>query len=146
MNFYRILFLCFATVLSPFAMAASTAPDSGLLITRLNNQQWQIRLIGGSTAERFSGVIESSLPFSKATSTNVANANGAKLMTSTSLGTTLDVQPGGSDGVDFTVSSDSALCLRDTGSSGVHIYLGESLDDSIPVTAPVALTSADACG
>ncbi len=118
-----------------------------MLITRLNNQQWQIRLIGGSSAERFSGVVDSSMPFSKVSGVNTANADSAKLMTSTSLGTTLNVQAGGVDGVDFSVSADSALCLRDTGStSGVHIYLGDSLDDAIPVTAPVALTSADACG
>jgi hypothetical protein len=146
MKFYRTAFLSVTALLSPFAMAASTTPDGGVLITRLNNQQWQIRLIGGSTAERFSGVVDSSLPFSKATSASAANVAGAKLMTSTSLGTSLAVQPGGVDGVDFTVSADSALCLRDTGSSNVHIYLGDSLDDAIPVTAPVALTSADACG
>ena len=96
MKFYRTAFLSVTALLSPFAMAASTTPDSGVLITRLNNQQWQIRLIGGSTSERFSGVVESSLPFSKATSANAANVAGAKLMTSTSLGTSLAVQPGGS--------------------------------------------------
>jgi hypothetical protein len=147
MKLSSLLFLSLATLLSPFAMAASTTPDGGVLITRLNNQQWQIRLIGGSSAERFSGVVDSSIPFSKVSAVNAANVDGAKLMTSTSLGTTLNVQPGGVDGVDFSVSPDSALCLRDTGSSsGVHIYLGDSLDDAIPVTAPVALTSADACG
>jgi hypothetical protein len=141
------MFLALATVSSPFVMAASTTPDGGVLITRLNNQQWQIRLIGGSSAERFSGVVDSSIPFSKVSAVNATNVDSAKLMTSSSLGTTLNVQAGGVDGVDFSVSPDSALCLRDTGStSGVHIYLGDSLDDAIPVTAPVALTSADACG
>jgi hypothetical protein len=146
MKFSRLMFISLAILSSPFAMSAGTSPGSGLLITRLNNQQWQIRLIGGNSAQRFSGVIDSSMPFSKAAGAQAGNAESAKLMTSTSLGTTLSVQAGGSDGVDFSVSADSALCLRDTGSSGVHIYLGESLDDSIPVTAPVALTSADACG
>ncbi len=146
MKLFRLMVLSLATVASPFVMAASTPPDSGVLITRLNNQQWQIRLIGGSSAERFSGVVDSNMPFSKVGGVNAASADSAKLMTSTSLGTTLNVQAGGVDGVDFSVSPDSALCLRDTGSSGVHIYLGDSLDDAIPVTAPVALTSADACG
>ena len=147
MKLFRLMFLSLATVSSPFVMAASTTPDGGVLITRLNNQQWQIRLIGGSSAERFSGVVDSSIPFSKVSAVNATNVDSAKLMTSTSLGTTLNVQAGGVDGVDFSVSADSALCLRDTGStSGVHIYLGDSLDDAIPVTAPVALTSADACG
>ncbi len=146
MKLCKLTFLSLTTMLSPFAMAASTTPDSGVLITRLNNQQWQIRLIGGSSAERFSGVVDSNMPFSKVSRANAANADSAKLMTSTSLGTTLNVQAGGVDGVDFSVSPDSDLCLRDTGSSGVHIYMGDSLDDAIPVTAPVALTSADACG
>ena len=70
----------------------------------------------------------------------------AQLMSPTMLGTTLSASAGQTDGVDFTVSGDAALCLRDTGSSGVNIYLGETLDDAIAVTAPVALTSADACG
>ena len=46
----------------------------------------------------------------------------------------------------FTVSADANLCLRDTGSSGVKIYLGTTLADAIPVTAPVALQGTDACG
>ncbi len=146
MKLFRMMFFVFAAVFSSFTMAASTTPDSGLLITHLNNQQWQIRLIGGSSAQQFSGVIDSSLPFMTATGVTGLSANSAKLMTASSLGTTLAVQPGGTDGANFSVSPDSALCLRDTGSSGVHIYIGDSLNDAIPVTAPVALTSADACG
>lgn len=146
MKFSRMMFLSLAIISSPFAMAQSAVPDGGLLITRLNNQQWQIRLIGGSNAQQFRGVVDSSLPFSKAAGANRNSAESAKLLTTTSLGTSLAVQAGGSDGVDFSVSPDSALCLRDTGTAGVHIYLGDSLDDAIPVKAPVALTSADACG
>jgi hypothetical protein len=146
MKLFRIMFVSLATILSPFAMAASKTPDSGVLITRLNNQQWQIRLIGGSSAERFSGVVDSSLPFSKATNVKVGSATSAKFLTSKSLDASLAAPAGGTDGVDFSVSADSALCLRDTGSSGLQIYLGDSLDDAIPVKAPVALTSADACG
>ncbi len=146
MKFSRAMFVALAALSSPFAMAAGTNPDGGVLITRLNNQQWEIHLIGGSSAERFSAVIDSNMPFSRVAAANLNATDSAKLSTSTSLATNLNVGAGGTDSVSFSVSADSALCLRDTGSSGVHIYLGDSLDDAIPVTAPVALTSADACG
>jgi len=59
MKFSSMMFLALATILSPFANAASTAPESGLLITRVNSQQWQVRLIAGGSAQQFSGVLES---------------------------------------------------------------------------------------
>ena len=143
MKFRALAFVAFASVLSPFALAATTPPTSGLLITRINSEQWQVRMISpGSNSERFSGTFESNMPFSQVAPVGQKGTASAQLMSSTMLGTTLSA----SDGVDFTVSGDAALCLRDTGSSGVNIYLGETLDDAIAVTAPVALTSADACG
>ena len=146
MKLSGMMFLSFTLMSSSLAIAQDTAPKSGLLITRLNNQQWRIRLIGGSNSEQFRGVVDSSLPFSEATGLNSNSGESAKLLSTTSLDTTLAAPAGGTDGVNFSVSSDSALCLRDTGNPGVHIYLGDSLNDAIPVTAPVALTSADACG
>jgi hypothetical protein len=146
MKFSRLMFLALASVLSPLTMAASTARDSGLLITRVNNQQWQIRLIAGGSAQRFSGVLDSSLPFEAAVSATSTSAESARLLSANSLGTTLAVEAGGTDGVNFSVSPDAKLCLRDTGSSDVHIYMGDSLEHSISLKAPVALTSIDACG
>ena len=144
---YRALFsLLLASALSPLAMAQSTPPDSGLLITRVSSDQWEIRLIAGSAAQQFSGVMESDLPISGVAGVKLENPDSAKLLSPNSLGTSLAAWPGGFDGVNFSVSADAKLCLRDTGSSGVHIYLGDSLVDAIPVTAPLALTSADACG
>ena len=146
MKFSRVMVLALASVLSPLTIAATTTPDSGLLITRINNQQWQIRLIAGDSAQRFSGVLDSSLPFERAVSATSTSAESAKLMSANSLGTTLNAQAGGTDGVDFSVSPDAKLCLRDTGSADVHIYMGDSLEHSIALKAPVALTSVDACG
>ena len=74
------------------------------------------------------------------------NTKSAKLLTPTSLGAIFAAQPGGVEGVSFSVSANAKLCLRDTGSSNVHMYRGASLVDAVPVTAPVALSSADACG
>jgi hypothetical protein len=74
------------------------------------------------------------------------STNNAKLLTPTMLGAIIAVQPGSVDGVNFSAGADAKLCLRDAGNSGVHIYLGTSLADAVPVTAPVALSSADACG
>jgi hypothetical protein len=147
MKFSRTIVVALASVLSPLTMAASSTPTSGLLITRVNSQRWEIRLIAGDSAQRFSGVLDSSLPFERAVSTNATSADSAKLMTSTSLGTTLVAEAGRTDGLTFTVSPDAKLCLRDTGSNGVRIYMGESLQHSIALkTAPVALTGIDSCG
>ena len=144
---YRARFaLLLASALSPLAMAQSTPPDSGLLITRINSEQWEIRLIAGGSAQQFSGVMESNMPISGVVGVKLENPDSAKLLSPNSLGTSLASWPGGFDGVNFSVSADAKLCLRDTGGSGVHIYLGDSLVDAIEVTAPLALTSADACG
>lgn len=146
MKFSRLVLAAAAFVAAPLGVAASTPPDSGLLITHVNSQQWEIRLISGSQAEQFSAVIDSDLPYTALSRVKLESPDSAKLQTPTSLAVNLATAPAGIDGVNFTVSADAKLCLRDTGSSGVAVYLGDSLADAIPVTAPVALTSADACG
>ena len=147
MNPSRLALSLVACVAAPWTMAQSAPPSSGLLITRTNSEQWEIRLISGSSqGEQFSGVIESDLPFTAMTGVALEGNDSAKLLTPTSLATTLSTRPGGPGGVNFSVSADAKLCIRDTGSSGVQLYLGEALDSAVPVTAPVALTSADACG
>ncbi len=138
--------LALGSLLAPFAMAQSLPPDSGLLITRVNSEQWQIRLIAGTASQQFSGVVESDVPITAVLSTRLESTDSAKLLTPTSLGAIFAVRPGGVDGVSFSASADAKLCLRDTGSSNVHMYRGNSLADAVPVTAPVALSSADACG
>ncbi len=146
MKLSALKFLALSSLLSPFVMAQTLPPDSGLLITRVNTEQWQIRLIAGKTSQQFSGIVESDVPITGVLSTALEGTDSAKLLTPTSLGAIFKVWPGGADGVSFSASADAKLCLRDTGSSNVHIYLGSSLDDAVPVTAPVALSSADACG
>jgi hypothetical protein len=146
MNLSRSMFLALGSLLALSAMAQSIAPDNGLLITRLSSAQWQIQLIAGSTSERFSGVVESDLPITASQSFGLESTDSAKMLTPTKLGATFTVQPGGVGGVKFTASPDAKLCLRDTGSSGVQIYRGNSLGDAVPVKTPAALTSIDACG
>src|ERR1700760_4553605 len=145
MKLSALTFLAISAVLVPLARAQGLSPtdSGGLLITRLNSEQWQIRLIAGSTSQQFSGIVESDLPIRGVLSTKLESADSAKLLTPTSLGAILRVRPGGVDGVKFSANADAKLCLRDTGSS-VHIYLGNSLANAVPVTAPVALSSADA--
>ncbi len=130
--------------MAPLVMAQSV-PTRGLLITQVNSQQWQMRLISSNANEQFSGVMESDLPITGVQGVLLEAGDSANLLTPTSLGATLTVLPGGTDGVDFTVSAGAKLCLRDTGSSGLPMYLGATLHDAVPVTAPVALASADAC-
>ncbi len=139
------MFLIVASVVAPFAMAAGTPPTSGLLITHINNQQWQIQLISGTAMQSFSGVLESDKAISGVQGVNLEGNDVAKLLTANSLGANLATWPGRSDGVNFTLSTGAKLCLRDTGSTGVKMYLGVSLADAVAVTAPVALASTDAC-
>ena len=146
MTFFRSTFLAMSALLPLVALSQSRPPDSGLLITRINSEQWQIRLIAGSTDQQFSGVVESDVPITAVRSTRLASTDSARLLTPTSLGAIFTVRAGGVDGVTFSASADARLCLRDAGSSGVHMYRGNSLVDAVPVSAPVALSSVDACG
>ena len=139
-------FLLLATLAAPLASAATTAPDNGLLISRTTSQTWQVRLVSGTQPQQFSGVVDSSIAFTSATSVQLEGADAATLTLPNQLSLTLATWKGGSDAANFTVSGDADLCLRDTGSSGVKIYLGTTLADAIPVTAPVALQGANACG
>jgi hypothetical protein len=141
-----LMFLILMTTLSPFTAARSQALDNGLLISHTSSDSWQIRMIAGAEARHFSGVVESSVPFDSMSAVKLESADDATLSSTNLLSATFEVWPGGSDGVDFSVSADAQLCLRDTGSSGVQIYLGDSLADAVPVSAPVALTGADSCG
>ena len=129
-----------AMLLTSLAMAGSVPSQSALLITRLNSQQWQLRLIQGRDGQRFNGVIESSTPFASVSGLQPQVSDNVKLWSPTTLGANLSSGPGGADRLDFSVSNDAQLCLRDTGSSGIQMYRGDRLQGAIPVTAPVALT------
>jgi hypothetical protein len=142
MKLSRLLLAAVTCVGAPWAMAQSSAPASGVLITHANSQQWEIRLISGNPSGQFSGVFESDQRISAVSGVSAQGTTSARLLTSTSLGITLSA----GDGATFTVGANASLCLRDTGSTGVHIYLGDSLLDAIPVTAPVALSGPGACG
>lgn len=146
MKLSRLLLAAAACAVAPWVMAQNAAPTSGVLITRVNSEQWEIRLIGGATAGQFSATIESNMPISNVSGVRLENRDSAKLLSPNTLGTTLAVSAGETDGVNFTVSGDAQLCLRDTGSSGVQFYMGDALKTAVPVSAPVALTTADACG
>jgi hypothetical protein len=141
------LILALGLLVVPFAVAqAAAAATSGLLITKVNSQQWQIRLISSTVVQRFSGVVESDKAITAVQGYRLESADSAALLTPTSLGATFTAWPGGTDGVNFTASSGANLCLRDTGSTGVQMYLGDTLQNAIAVRAPVALAGTNACG
>lgn len=146
MKLSGLTLLALCSLPSAFGLAQGLPPDSGLLITRVNSEQWRIRLIAGPTDQQFSGIVESNLPIKSVRGSPLASAASAKLLTPTSLGAILAAPAGTTDGVSFSAGADAKLCLRDTGSTNVHLYLGDTLGDAVPVTAPVALGSADACG
>ena len=129
-----------------FAVAQAATPTSGLLITKVNSQQWQIRLISSTSVVRFSGVVESDKAITGVQGYRLESIDSATLLTSTSLGATFAAWPGGTDGVNFTASAGANLCLRDTGSTGVQMYLGDTLQGAVAVSAPVALAGTNPCG
>jgi hypothetical protein len=135
--------LLLATLVSPLAIAA---PDSGLLVTRATSEKWQVRLISGTQAQQFGGVVDSSVAFTTMSKVRLESADSAKLSLANQITFSLQAWKGGSDEVDFTVAADAKLCLRDTGGTGVKIYLGDTLAGATLVTAPVALQGTDACG
>jgi hypothetical protein len=145
MRLLGLILLVVVTVPASLAASGSAPPDSGLLITRVNAQQWQLRLIAGTSAQQFSGVVESSTPFVAVRAVQLESTDSATLTSPTTLSATFASWPGGLDGVDFTVTADARLCLRPSANSSAHLYLGSTLASAVEVSAPVALTSADAC-
>ncbi len=146
MKLSRPITAILASFVTSLACGASASPDGALLITQLNSQQWELRLMQGSSGQRFNGVIESSAPFASVSGLEPRGSENVKLWSPSSLGANLSSESGGVDHLNFTVSKDAQLCLRDTGSSGIQLYRGDRLQGAIPVTAPLALTGADACG
>ena len=146
MRIAGVVWLMIGTLVMPLATAQNMPPAGGLLITRVNSEQWQIRLIANTTNQQFSGVVESDLPITAVRGLNAQSTASAKLLTPTSLGALLTASAGGVDGLTFSASAEAKLCLRDAGGSGVRIYRGNSVAEAVPVAAPVALTAVDACG
>jgi hypothetical protein len=129
-----------------FAPVAHAAPDGGLLITRATSETWQIRLIAGTQMKQFDGVFDSSVAFSSVTPVQLESSDSARLSTPNQLSLKLNVWPSRTDGTNFRVSSGTKLCLRDTGSSNVKVYMGTTLADAVLLTAPASLLGTDACG
>ena len=138
----------FAVLLALFFLAApaayaSTVPDGGLLVTRLNTEQWEITLIGGDSRREFSGSLTSSVPFYSSSGVHLESSDLVTLTSTSVLTMKLEAGAGRQDVARFSVSMKAKLCLR---GSGTPIYVGESLREATRVSAPVALNGVDACG
>ena len=138
----------FAALIALFALAPSaahseTVPDGGLLVTRVNSEQWEITLIGGSTPKQFTGSLTSSVPFYSSSGARLESSDLVTQNSTSMLTMTLDVASGRTDIARFSVAMNANLCLM---GSGAPIYVGESLDEATPVSAPAALHGLDACG
>ena len=127
MKLSRSMTVIVASLVTSLAMAAGAPSDGALLITQLNSQQWQLRLVQGGSGQRFNGVIESSAPFAAVSALQPRGSDSVKLWSPSSLGANLSSGAGGVDRLNFTVSDEAQLCLRDTGSSGIQMYRGEQL-------------------
>ena len=129
-------------VLAAPTVHASTVPDGGLLVTRVNTEQWEITLIGGDSRREFTGSVTSSIPFYSSSGVHLESSDLVTLSSTSQLTMNLDAGPDRKDIARFSVSMKANLCLK---GSGTPIYVGESLADAVQVSAPVALNGADAC-
>jgi hypothetical protein len=145
MKVFAQIILALGIAAAPVAMAQNSPPNGGLLITQVGSQ-WQVRLLSGTTQQQFSGTMQSNLPITGVQPVQLESHDSATLTTPNSLAATFATWPGGMDGVNFTLSAGATLCLRNSGSASVNIYVGASLADAVPVTAPVALAGTNACG
>jgi opacity protein-like surface antigen len=139
----RFAALIALSALAAPAAHAATVPDGGLLITRVNSEQWEITLVGGTTPTKFTGSVTSSVPFYSSSGANLESSDVVTQNSTSLLTMTLDVDSGRTDTARFSVAMNANLCLKGT---GAPIYVGESLADATPVSAPVALHGVDACG
>ena len=142
-SFVRLAALSALFVFAAPATQAASAPDGGLLVTRINSEQWEITLVGGSAPAEFAGSVTSSVPFYSSSGSRLESSDLFTQNTTSRLTMTLNVAPGRTDIARFSVSMDAKLCLR---GSGTKIYVGENLEEATPVSAPVALHGVDACG
>jgi hypothetical protein len=145
MKISALLILALGIAVAPGAMAQGKPPNGGLLITQVSSNQWQLRLISGTVRQHFDGVIQSNLAITGVQAVQLEAHDSATLLTPASLSATFATWPGGMDGVNFTTSAGATLCLSNSGGATVNIYLGASLQDAVPVTAPVALAGTNAC-
>jgi hypothetical protein len=146
MKMSALLILALAIAAAPASMAQSAGPNGGLLITQVSSNQWQLRLISGTTRQQFSGVIQSNQAITGMQPVQLETNDSATLTTPDSLSANFHTWPGGTDGVNFTTSAGATLCLSNSAGATVNIYLGSSLDTAVPVTAPVSLAGSNACG
>jgi len=146
MKISSLVVLAFGLLAAPFAMAAGMPAGGGLLITHVNSQQWQVRLISGTDPQGFSGTLDSNLAITGLQGVLLESNDSAKMLTSSSVGANMKAWPGRYDGFNFTTSAGATLCLRDTGSNGLKMFIGDTAADATPVTAPVALAGTGACG
>ena len=94
MKAFGLACLIVGSMLAPIAPAAVATPGSALLITRMDNEQWKLRLVAGGADAQFSGVVESDRAISGVRGATSAAAAKAQLSSATSLGTTLAASAG----------------------------------------------------
>ena len=146
MKVSALIILALGVVVAPCAMAQNTPPNGGLLITQLSGNQWQVRLLSGTSRQQFSGVMQSSQAITGVQAVQLEPHDSATLTTPTTLTATFATWPGGMDGVNFTLAAGATLCVRNSGNPTVNMYFGATLADAVPVTAPAALAGTNACG
>ncbi|MFO1468545.1 MAG: hypothetical protein U1F35_19230 [Steroidobacteraceae bacterium] len=138
--------LMVASMCGGVADADTTHPTGGVLITRLNSENWSVTVIGGGEQRQLSATVDSSEALGAVTRVKMESGDHASLSSSTQLSLSLSASATGEDSVQFTAPVSSKLCIRDTGSTSAPLYVGTTLDNAVPVSLPYALAGSDACG
>lgn len=141
-----LILVMLASTFASVTTAAAATPSSGLLVSHTSGDSWQVRLISGPVAQKFSGTVDSSTAFASVSSVKLESKDSAVLSSPKTLSFAFATYPNRSDGADFSVPAGAKLCLRNTGSSSAPIYIGATLADAVAVSAPVSLAGTDACG
>ena len=120
--------------------STSASTDDGLQITRLSAQDWQVRLVSTNNAFQFEGTFDATQNFSWYQPVALETSDSVNYTGQDVLNVSFATWPGGSDGVNFSLSDLAGICLRESSGSGVPVYL-----NNMPVSFPVDLTGSGAC-
>lgn len=118
--------------------SSGSSTVEGLQITRLSNQDWQVRQVSVSNAYQFSGNFEATANFSSFQNVSLESSDSASYSASNVLSVAFETWPGGTDGVNFSIPASAGVCLR--ASTSMPVYL-----DDVRVTFPVDLAGNGAC-
>ena len=119
---------------------AVTSSVEGLQITQLSAQDWQVRQVSVDNSYQFDGTFKATQNFSSYQPVSLENSDSAGYSGQNVLNVAMTTWPGGTDGLNFSISGSAGICLSESGNSGIPVYLNNT-----QVSLPLDLTGSGAC-